>query len=207
MVSTAINWDDSQFDSARLCFPELLVHLFFFFNTLIILSWETQTEADLGRGRTRLPAGSPMQDLIQGPRDHDLSQRQMLNHSVTQASLELLIHKCSCLLDIFCEWRISTQNWIHLFHKTNPFLIFSVSSNSITIYLSTWKRNLRDYSESFHFLAPHFNSLCSIYSIPTSSWSCPFLWVLTANAWRFYSFNYYSGILSGFSLTSPTSFK
>ena len=29
---------------------------------------------------SRLPAGSLMQDSIPGPRDHDLSQRQMLNH-------------------------------------------------------------------------------------------------------------------------------
>ena len=33
-----------------------------------------------GRGRSRLPAGSPMRHSIPGPRDHDLSQRQMLNH-------------------------------------------------------------------------------------------------------------------------------
>ena len=31
------------------------------------------------------PAGSPMQDLIPGPRDHDLCRRQTLNHRATQA--------------------------------------------------------------------------------------------------------------------------
>ena len=35
---------------------------------------------DTGRGRSRLHAGSPMRDAIPGPRDHDLSRRQMLNH-------------------------------------------------------------------------------------------------------------------------------
>ena len=35
---------------------------------------------DTGRGRSRLPAGSPMWDSIPGPQDHDLYQRQMLNH-------------------------------------------------------------------------------------------------------------------------------
>ena len=36
---------------------------------------------DIGRGRrSRLPAGTWMQDLIPGLQDHDLSQRQMLNH-------------------------------------------------------------------------------------------------------------------------------
>ena len=46
---------------------------------------DTQREADTGRGRSILPAGGPMHDSIPGPRDHNLSQRQMLNHSVTQA--------------------------------------------------------------------------------------------------------------------------
>ena len=35
---------------------------------------------DTGRGRSRLSVGSPIQDSIPGPRDHDLSPRQMLNH-------------------------------------------------------------------------------------------------------------------------------
>ena len=32
---------------------------------------------DTGRGRSRLYAGSPMRDLISGPWDHALSQRQI----------------------------------------------------------------------------------------------------------------------------------
>ena len=35
---------------------------------------------DIGRGRSRLPAGSLMQDSILGPQHQDLSQRQPLNH-------------------------------------------------------------------------------------------------------------------------------
>ena len=35
---------------------------------------------DTGRGRSRLHAGSPMQDLILGLQDHALGRRQMLNH-------------------------------------------------------------------------------------------------------------------------------
>ena len=34
---------------------------------------------DMGR-RSRLPMGSWMQDSIPGPRNHDLGERQMLNH-------------------------------------------------------------------------------------------------------------------------------
>ena len=35
---------------------------------------------DIGRGRSRLPVGSLMQDLIPERGDHDLGQRQSLNH-------------------------------------------------------------------------------------------------------------------------------
>ena len=46
-----------------------------------------EREADTGRGRSRLPMGSPMWDSIPGPQDHTLSQRhQTLNHWTTQAS-------------------------------------------------------------------------------------------------------------------------
>ena len=41
----------------------------------------------MGRGRSRLPMGSPMLD---SPWDQDLNQRLMLNHLSTLAPLELL---------------------------------------------------------------------------------------------------------------------
>ena len=44
---------------------------------------------DTGRGRSRLPAGSPMWGSMPGPRDHDLSQRHTLNcqaNSLTERS-------------------------------------------------------------------------------------------------------------------------
>ena len=43
---------------------------------------ETERERgrDTGRGRSGIPAGSPMWDSIPGLQDHDLSQRQMLKH-------------------------------------------------------------------------------------------------------------------------------
>ena len=46
---------------------------------------ERERGRDTDRGRSRLPAGSPMWDSIPGPRDHALSQRQMLHHWATQA--------------------------------------------------------------------------------------------------------------------------
>ena len=49
---------------------------------------------DVGRGRNRLHAGSPMLDSIPWLRDHALSQRQTLNCWATQASHELqLFHQ------------------------------------------------------------------------------------------------------------------
>ena len=71
-------WESQSRDD--LCSP-------FFFKILFIYSWETQRkDRDIGRGRSRLLTGSLMWDSILGPRDHDLSQRQMLNHLATQAS-------------------------------------------------------------------------------------------------------------------------
>ena len=53
----------------------------FLFKILFICSRETERERsrDIGRERSRLPAGSLMRDSIPGPQDHDLIQRQTLN--------------------------------------------------------------------------------------------------------------------------------
>ncbi|XP_048959912.1 small ribosomal subunit protein bS1m isoform X2 [Canis lupus baileyi] len=45
------------------------------------------TARDMGRRRSRLPVGSPMQNSIPGPWDHTLSQRQTLSHQATQVPL------------------------------------------------------------------------------------------------------------------------
>ena len=47
---------------------------------------DTQRERgrDIGRGRSRLPVGSPMWDWIQGLQDHTLGWRQAPNHWATQ---------------------------------------------------------------------------------------------------------------------------
>ena len=41
---------------------------------------DTERGKDIGRGGSTLPAGKLMWDLIPGPRNHDLSQRQTPNH-------------------------------------------------------------------------------------------------------------------------------
>ena len=58
----------------------LCLCIFFFFKVLFIHKRHTDSGRDIGRGRSRLSMKNPMQDLNPGPRDHDLSQRQMLNY-------------------------------------------------------------------------------------------------------------------------------
>ena len=41
---------------------------------------ERERDRDIGRGKSRLHAGSPMWDLIPGFQDHALGRRQELNH-------------------------------------------------------------------------------------------------------------------------------
>ena len=63
--------------------------LLFFFLRFYLFIHERHRERgrDIGRGRSRLPVGSPMWDSIPGPQDQDLSQRQTLNHRATRAPL------------------------------------------------------------------------------------------------------------------------
>ena len=55
---------------------------FFFYDFIYLFMRDTERKRgrDIGRGRSRLPTGTLMQDSIPGSWDHDLSQRQMLNH-------------------------------------------------------------------------------------------------------------------------------
>ena len=59
---------------AFVCFFEDFIYLF-------------MRDTDWGRGRGKLPVGSPMWDSISGPWDHNLSRRQRLNHWATQLPL------------------------------------------------------------------------------------------------------------------------
>ena len=63
-----------------------LRNIFLFFLRFYLFMRDTERGRDTGRGRSRLPVGSLMWDLIPGPQDHDLSRRQMLNHWATQVS-------------------------------------------------------------------------------------------------------------------------
>ena len=71
------------FAGFRFCF---LVLVSIYLCNLFIHERHTERGRDIGRGRSRLPAGSLMWDSIPGLQGHALSWRQMLNHWATQAS-------------------------------------------------------------------------------------------------------------------------
>ena len=79
----------------------------FVLKILFIHERHTERDRDAGRGRSRLPVGNLMQNSIPGPQDHALSQRQMLNHQATWASLKThLVMICSPVnqsKDVFTE--------------------------------------------------------------------------------------------------------
>ena len=62
---------------------------------VFIYSWETHRERQRHRQREKqAPTGSLMQDLIPGPWDHALNQRQTLNHWANQVPHTLQFNKC-----------------------------------------------------------------------------------------------------------------
>ena len=54
--------------------------LFFFFLRFYLFMRERERGRDTGRGKSKLPAGSPMRDSIPEPPGHDPNQRQVLDH-------------------------------------------------------------------------------------------------------------------------------
>ena len=54
--------------------------ILFLKNVIYLFMGDTERGRDISRGRSRLPAGSLMQDSLPGPQDHDLSLTHMLNH-------------------------------------------------------------------------------------------------------------------------------
>ena len=81
------------------CLLTLFFKIFFFIYSwethredfFFIYSWETHRERQRLRYKSRLHAGSLIQDSIPGPRDHDLSWRLMLHHWATQVPLSPLL--------------------------------------------------------------------------------------------------------------------
>ena len=67
---------------------------------------DTQRGRDIGRGSSRLHAGSPMWDSILGLQDHSLSQRHRLNCWATQPPLKT---QFSCSQHLFSL--VNTLRW------------------------------------------------------------------------------------------------
>ena len=87
--------------------------LWHFFERFYFFIHERHTERgrDIGRGRSRLPMGSPVWDSIPGPQDHALNQRQTF-HTLNPipvtfyrlcSSSQALLYCCFSLLDTYCK--------------------------------------------------------------------------------------------------------
>ena len=103
---------------------------FFFFLRLFIHERHTERRRDTGRGRSRLPAGSPMWDSILGPQGHALSWRQMLHHWAIRASRSfgvLIFYHCYVFLCLNC----SLCKKMHVSPSTPQGLLVTFKSFSI----------------------------------------------------------------------------
>ena len=89
--------------SLTIYFSHFIFSFPFFKKILFIHETHTMRGRDIGRGKNRLPLGSLMPDSIPGPWDHNLSQRQMLNHWAAQASQFPLLSSHVCSNDLL--WR------------------------------------------------------------------------------------------------------
>ena len=71
----------------------IFIKTFYFLKRFYLFIHERHRERgrDTGRGRSRLPVGSPMRDSIPGPKDHALSRSQTLNHGATQVPLKVCL--------------------------------------------------------------------------------------------------------------------
>ena len=90
------SWPELKADTQPLSHPGVLRFFILFFKGFYLFIHEKHREKgrDTGRERSRLHAGSPMQDSIPGPRGHALSRRQTLNPWATQVSLRFLLNPC-----------------------------------------------------------------------------------------------------------------
>ena len=76
---------------------------------MIVTHRDRERGRDIGRGRSRFHAGSPMWDLILGLQDHALGRRQVLNQGSTQGSPPLDFFKL-LILSIFLCWASGSRH-------------------------------------------------------------------------------------------------
>ena len=85
--------------------PVTIILNFIFFNFyLFMIVTQRERGRDIGRGRSRLHAGSPMWDSIPGLQDRALGQRQAPNRCATQGSLSS--HFVCCILALLVSFTL-----------------------------------------------------------------------------------------------------
>ena len=112
--------------------------LLFFFLKIYLFIDERHREwaRDTGRGRSRLPAGSPMWDSILDPGDHDLSERQTLNRWATEASL---ITGINVPFQVGMPWSLLRLTvFLYCTWHTRPSLLPCFLSSSVCCPLGIW---------------------------------------------------------------------
>ena len=124
---------------------------------LFICSWETERCRDTGRWENRLPAGSPMRDLIPEPQDHNLSQRQTLNHWATRVSLDLVFFLVLNDKTIMMPGILKNHQNLLLLEK-NKLLIFRLDKilNLIKINLKKIAKTPSPPSDLFYSCGPFY---------------------------------------------------
>ena len=141
---------------------------------------DTERGRDIGKASSRLPAGNLMQDSVPGPWDHNLSQRQTLNHWATQAphkSVDLCSHS---LLSFFLLAYYPTN----LSHLNSPKLqcltlksmrkpLFTLHLSSSLIHklageVSSWKNPV--WNTGLTSLFPLLLRIKVLYCFLSSAW-------------------------------------
>ena len=113
-------------------------NLFKDFIYLFVYERHRKRGRDIGRGRSRLSARSPMWDLIPGPWDHTLSQKQTLNHWAIQVPRKLVLNVSKIQGSGFVFFWGSGLAYIQLLILTKIHFLKISHSVSKTIQLVFW---------------------------------------------------------------------
>ena len=119
---------------------------------------------DTGRGRSRFPAGSPMQDSIPGPWDHNLSQRQMLNCWATQVFQGGTKLKVESYL-VYCLLRALVSIFLrHIPHLCTYHFIWSLEPGNIwNSEPEMWLRNCVNHTRGSQWSRSELETFLSSY--------------------------------------------
>ena len=149
-----------------------------FFLRFYLLINETHTERgrDIGRGRSRLPAGSLMWDSIPGPWDHDPSQRQTLNHWATWVPQDF----------VFCHFILCQEHWLTTGISKNMIFYHCVICNIPLVLYLTNQLMIQYWNYCCHFLIVGCFGCFSYCTIINNALMQPFIRYLRLYHWIFY---------------------